>query len=226
MEPWICLRKLVIFLILNTIFVLNDAKIFPEKIMKKPKISKLGELLDPTKGEPYGLPSPFYLPSPAPLPLPALQNPLACVGSPTSPSIIQPFSPMKSPPKSPPMYIPISSPPQYELSPPAYVQPQPPPPAPQHKKAESGVWCVAKPSAADSIIKEALDYACGSGADCKPIQAYGPCFEPNTLVGHASYAFNSYWQKTKAAGGTCDFAATAIIVTVDPSFNNCHFPVN
>lgn len=69
----------------------------------------------------------------------------------------------------------------------------------------------------DAIIKQAMDYACGSGADCKEIQPNGPCYEPNTMLAHASFAFNSYWQNRKASGGTCDFGGTAMLVTVDPS---------
>ncbi|CAN6553766.1 unnamed protein product [Malus baccata var. baccata] len=61
-----------------------------------------------------------------------------------------------------------------------------------------------------------MNYACGSGADCASIQPNGSCFMPNTLFAHASYAFNSYWQRTKVAGGTCSFGGTAMLVTVDP----------
>ncbi|CAK7345118.1 unnamed protein product [Dovyalis caffra] len=96
------------------------------------------------------------------------------------------------------------------LTPPAAV-------SPPHKSPQYAVWCVAKPTVPDSILQEALDYACGSGADCKSIQPNGSCFQPNTLVSHASYAFNSYWQKTKNGGGTCDFGGTAMLVTIDPS---------
>ena len=80
-----------------------------------------------------------------------------------------------------------------------------------------GLWCVAKPSVPDSIMQEAMNYACWSGADCSSIQPNGPCFKPNTLFAHASYAFNSYWQRTKVVGGTCEFGGTAMLVTVDPS---------
>ncbi|XP_031493301.1 PLASMODESMATA CALLOSE-BINDING PROTEIN 3-like, partial [Nymphaea colorata] len=89
-----------------------------------------------------------------------------------------------------------------------------------------GIWCVAKPAVPEPIIQEAMDYACGSGADCESIQNAGPCFSPNTLLNHASFAFNSYWQRTKAAGGTCDFGGTAMIVTTDPSYDGCHFLYN
>ncbi|KAI6676658.1 hypothetical protein NL676_037454 [Syzygium grande] len=68
-----------------------------------------------------------------------------------------------------------------------------------------------------------MNYACGSGADCDSIEPQGSCFQPNTLFAHASYAFNSYWQRTKVAGGSCSFGGTAILVTVDPSYDGCHF---
>ncbi|MBA0845493.1 hypothetical protein Goarm_022841, partial [Gossypium armourianum] len=61
-----------------------------------------------------------------------------------------------------------------------------------------------------------MDYACGSGGNCKAIQPNEPCFQPNTLISHASFAFNSYWLNTKGNGGTCDFGGTAMLVTVDP----------
>jgi hypothetical protein len=65
-----------------------------------------------------------------------------------------------------------------------------------------------------------LDYACSpaGGADCAPIQAgSGLCFLPNTLAAHASYAYNSIFQRSGAAPGACDFAGTATITLTDPS---------
>ncbi|KAM1350357.1 hypothetical protein ACFX2F_004318 [Malus domestica] len=62
-----------------------------------------------------------------------------------------------------------------------------------------------------------MNYACGSGADCASIQPNGSCFMPDTLFAHASYDFNSHWQRTKVAGGTCSYGRTAMLVTVDPS---------
>jgi hypothetical protein len=77
-----------------------------------------------------------------------------------------------------------------------------------------------------SEIEQAMDFACGAGADCQAIQPTGDCFSPNTVIAHASYAFNSYWQMSKASGATCDFSGTAMVVTVDPSYDNCHFVYN
>ncbi|CAA6667406.1 unnamed protein product [Spirodela intermedia] len=55
-------------------------------------------------------------------------------------------------------------------------------------------------------LQEAMDYACGEGgADCEEIKPHGSCFYPDHIIAHASFAFNSYWQKSKKTGGSCDF---------------------
>ncbi|GMI98517.1 hypothetical protein HRI_003521000 [Hibiscus trionum] len=175
--------------------------------------------------------------------------PLTSYGLPTPPP---PSNAIHSPPVNPPGIAPpkhgfnspsiFPSPPQLQPSPPKHVptppkqipgQPiseppvlNPPPHPPPHKGSQSGGWCVAKPTVPDSLIQAAMDYACGSGADCKSIQPNQACFQPNTMVAHASYAFNSYWQNTKGRGGTCDFGGTAMLVTVDPSFGKCQFSKN
>ncbi|KDP42773.1 hypothetical protein JCGZ_00472 [Jatropha curcas] len=198
-------------------------------------------------------PPPLESLPPHPLPVenapPSLNSP-SISSSPTSyllpPSPTPPLSsnfPIETPPNNfagPPTYsfgAPSPqyhgpSPPKFVLSPPIYkpptpgVHPTPSVPPPPHKGQQFAVWCVAKPTVPSPIIQQALDYACGSGADCKSIQPNGPCFQPNTVIAHASYAFNSYWQKSKAAGGTCDFGGTAMLVTIDPSVNNCNFILN
>ncbi|XP_073225725.1 PLASMODESMATA CALLOSE-BINDING PROTEIN 3-like [Cicer arietinum] len=79
-------------------------------------------------------------------------------------------------------------------------------------------WCVAKEGADTTALLSALNYACGAGADCEPIQSTGLCFNPDTIEGHASYAFNNYYQIKKQAGGFCDFGGSATIVEIDPIF--------
>ena len=80
-----------------------------------------------------------------------------------------------------------------------------------------GTWCVASPSASTSALQVALDYACGySGVDCSAIQTGGSCFSPDTIHDHASFAFNSYYQKNPLPT-SCDFGGTATITTTDPS---------
>lgn len=89
---------------------------------------------------------------------------------------------------------------------------------------QTGVWCVAKPSVPTEALQEALDYACGEGgADCEAIRPQGSCYSPDTVVAHASYAFNSYWQKTKRNGGICGFGGTAMLISSDPSYRHCRF---
>lgn len=190
---------------------------------------------------------PYFTPIPNPpkiLPSPPINTPGTPEGLiPSPPGIIQgPPESVPSPPEAvprPPYYEP--SPPSYTPSPPTFVpsptgfvpSPRsirppvvyPPPTGPPSPRTSpnSALWCVAKPSVPDPIIQEAMSYACGSGADCDSIQPNGPCFEPNTLFAHASYAFNSYWQRSRVAGGLCSFGGTAILVTMDPSYDGCHF---
>ncbi|XP_020206126.1 major pollen allergen Ole e 10 [Cajanus cajan] len=88
----------------------------------------------------------------------------------------------------------------------------------------TATWCVARSDATTDALQTALDYACGAGADCFPLQPEGLCFLPNTIQAHASYAFNSYYQRRARAPGSCDFAGTATIATSDPSYGSCVYP--
>ncbi|XP_078430202.1 PLASMODESMATA CALLOSE-BINDING PROTEIN 2-like isoform X2 [Wolffia australiana] len=77
-------------------------------------------------------------------------------------------------------------------------------------------WCVCRPGADPNALQSAIDYACGHGADCGPISANGPCYQPNTRLAHCSYAVNSYFQRASQAPAACDFSGTATTTTVDP----------
>ncbi|KAL1540802.1 PLASMODESMATA CALLOSE-BINDING PROTEIN 3-like [Salvia divinorum] len=73
-----------------------------------------------------------------------------------------------------------------------------------------------QPSTSQTALQAALDYACGyGGTDCSPIQPSRECWEPNTLVDHASYAFNDYCHKNPIPT-SCVFGGAAQITNTDP----------
>ncbi|XP_058754042.1 major pollen allergen Ole e 10-like isoform X2 [Vicia villosa] len=204
-----------LLILVSTIFPLSGAvKLELEPQNSLNKFSSFEYLDTDSYGSPSSQPLPPFN-SLAPQPYSSLPNP------PPSPKTIITISPPPTPPPSPPKHVP--SPPKTVTSPPKAYPPPPPPSLHKNSPPHYAIWCVAKPTVPDPIIQFAMDYACGSGADCKSIQPNGPCFQPNTLLAHASFAFNSYWQNTKIGGGTCDFGGTAMLVNVDPSYDKCNF---
>ncbi|KAG0481438.1 hypothetical protein HPP92_011939 [Vanilla planifolia] len=87
-------------------------------------------------------------------------------------------------------------------------------------------WCVCRQELSDAALQKTLDYACGDGADCVPINQNGACYNPNTVKAHCSYAVNSYYQKRGQAQQACDFAGTASVTQQDPSANGCTYPAS
>jgi len=67
---------------------------------------------------------------------------------------------------------------------------------------------LAKPTIPDAALRQAMNYTCGEGVDCKSIQPNGLCHSPDTMVPHTSFAFNSYLQKNKSTSGTYNFGGT------------------
>ncbi|KHN38331.1 Glucan endo-1,3-beta-glucosidase 1 [Glycine soja] len=85
-------------------------------------------------------------------------------------------------------------------------------------------WCIASPTASQTTLQVALDYACGfGGADCSAIQPGGSCYNPNSIRNHASYAFNKYYQKNPVPN-SCNFGGTAVIISTNPSTGACQYP--
>ncbi|XP_039032964.1 glucan endo-1,3-beta-glucosidase 7-like [Hibiscus syriacus] len=104
---------------------------------------------------------------------------------------------------------------------PSPVSPSPVTPSTEPKKS---AWCVPKTGVSDAQLQASLDYACGQGIDCGPIQPGGACFEPNTLAAHAAYAMNLYYQTSGQNPSSCDFSQTAMLSSNNPSTNGCSFP--
>ncbi|WCJ33888.1 Glucan endo-1 3-beta-glucosidase 7 [Euphorbia peplus] len=98
------------------------------------------------------------------------------------------------------------------------------PASPSGKPTTSPGWCVPKAGVPDVQLQASLDYACGQGIDCGPIQPGGACFEPNTLQSHAAYAMNVYYQSSAKNPWDCDFSQTASLSSNNPSYNNCIYP--
>ncbi|KAL1567585.1 glucan endo-1,3-beta-D-glucosidase-like [Salvia divinorum] len=93
------------------------------------------------------------------------------------------------------------------------------------KTASGETWCVAKGDAGKDKLQGGLDFACGEGgANCHPIQPGSTCFDPNTVEAHASYAFNSYYQKNGRSTAACFFGGAGSIVTQQPKYGKCALP--
>ncbi|KAG8099437.1 hypothetical protein GUJ93_ZPchr0013g35226 [Zizania palustris] len=87
-------------------------------------------------------------------------------------------------------------------------------------------WCVCKSDQPQAALQKTIDYACGAGADCTPIHEQGQCYNPNTVAAHCSWAANSYFQRNRATGATCDFTGSAVLTTSDPSVSGCSYPAS
>uniref|UniRef100_A0A803LJL3 glucan endo-1,3-beta-D-glucosidase n=1 Tax=Chenopodium quinoa TaxID=63459 RepID=A0A803LJL3_CHEQI len=86
-------------------------------------------------------------------------------------------------------------------------------------------YCIAKENADPKMLQAALDWACGPGkVNCSILLQGEPCYEPDNVVAHANYAFDTYYHKMAMAPGTCYFNGVATVTTSDPSHGSCIFP--
>ncbi|XP_028552749.1 glucan endo-1,3-beta-glucosidase 4 isoform X2 [Dendrobium catenatum] len=75
-----------------------------------------------------------------------------------------------------------------------------------------GNFCVAIQNADPTALKLGTDWACGPGlANCSSIQPGQPCYVANNLVAIASYAYDAYYQASRAKGGngSCIFPGSS-----------------
>ncbi|VFQ66644.1 unnamed protein product [Cuscuta campestris] len=79
------------------------------------------------------------------------------------------------------------------------------------------MYCLCKDGIAESQLQKNIDFACGSGADCGPILQNGPCFSPNSVNDHCSYAVNSYFQRQSPSGADCNFSGTTTLSPNPPA---------
>lgn len=78
------------------------------------------------------------------------------------------------------------------------------------------LYCLCKDGVDDQALQKAIENACWFGADCASIEPNGACYTPNTLKDHCNYVVNSYYQRMRNAGGTCDFAGVATTSSTPP----------
>ncbi|XP_010100992.2 PLASMODESMATA CALLOSE-BINDING PROTEIN 1 isoform X2 [Morus notabilis] len=144
---------------------------------------------------------------------PTPTTPTPTFNSPPTPTTTQPTIP----PPTPTMTQPT-------IPPPTPTTTQPTPTTPTTTPVSSGgSWCIASPTASDTALQVALDYACGyGGADCSILQSGASCYNPNTVRDHASYAFNDYFQKNPIPT-SCNFGGTAQLTNTDPSNGSCRY---
>lgn len=88
--------------------------------------------------------------------------------------------------------------------------------------SSNGTWCIASSNASELDLQSALDWACGAGnVDCSAVQPSQPCYQPDTTLSHASFAFNNYYQQNGATDIACGFGGVGVKTTQNPSYDKC-----
>ncbi|XVF26615.1 hypothetical protein REPUB_Repub14bG0033700 [Reevesia pubescens] len=86
-------------------------------------------------------------------------------------------------------------------------------------------YYTVKDGADPKMLQAALDWACGPGkVDCSPLLQEKPCYEPDNVIAHATYAFDTYYHRMGKKSDACDFNGVADITTTNPSHDSCIFP--
>ncbi|GMN34372.1 hypothetical protein TIFTF001_004643 [Ficus carica] len=223
-----CMKKIGFLELKKMNFILTN----PKESVEKRKLTSfptrpnpLPKTSDPPLQSSVGFSVPSNVANHPQPPQAHLANPPEIASNSHSHSSPPPHFSLPSTPEIPPVVYPARPPYSYTLPPcnPSHAHPVSPPPNNGNGIIHK-LWCVAKPTVPADTLQAAIDYACGEGgADCDEILPNGNCYSPDTVVAHASFAFNSYWQKNKRNGGTCSFGGTAMLINNDPSFLHCQF---
>ncbi|KAG8484388.1 hypothetical protein CXB51_023695 [Gossypium anomalum] len=102
---------------------------------------------------------------------------------------------------------------------------KPLPPAVNNVPYKGKLWCEVAPWVNEMSLPAALSNVCSiDNETCAALAPGKDCYEPVSVVWHASYAFSSYWAKFRSQGAICSFNGLARETTVDPSRGRCNFP--
>ncbi|EYU26776.1 hypothetical protein MIMGU_mgv11b020207mg [Erythranthe guttata] len=78
----------------------------------------------------------------------------------------------------------------------------------------SNQMVISQANALQDKLQGFIDYGCGV-VDCSAIQLGGPCYDPDTVVAHASYVLDLVYKKQNSCNTNL-----GIITTVDPSYGS------
>ncbi|CAN6909825.1 unnamed protein product [Brassica oleracea var. botrytis] len=93
--------------------------------------------------------------------------------------------------------------------------------------ASSKQWCIANSTATDAELMLNIYLGCEHKfVNCKPIYPGGSCFDPDTLISHASFVMNAFFQLHNRTKEFCGYNNTGIITTTDPSYGSCVYYIS
>ncbi|XWS35198.1 hypothetical protein CRYUN_Cryun21dG0105600 [Craigia yunnanensis] len=102
---------------------------------------------------------------------------------------------------------------------------KPLPPVENNVPYKGKIWCEVVSGVNLMNLPSAMTYACSQdNQTCEALNPGKECYEPISVLWHASYAFSSYWAKFRSRGATCYFNGLARQTTVNPSRGHCNFP--
>ncbi|KAF8118587.1 hypothetical protein N665_0004s0068 [Sinapis alba] len=88
--------------------------------------------------------------------------------------------------------------------------------------ATSKQWCIANSTATEAELRLDIYLGCEHKfVDCRPIYDGGSCFVPDTLISHASFVMNAFFQLHNRTKHYCGYNSTGIITSTDPSYGSC-----